>query len=158
MEIVVRRLKSDELYHHGVKGQNWGERHGPPYPLDSNSSKQAKRKRRAAMKAAKKQSKRDKKKAEEIKKQQEEIKKAIAEGDRALVNKYKREMSNEELEKAIKRLDLMDKIADVNSRIGQRRLREAREYIGAAKDITLVTTNIDKLARPERYKKSKNNS
>ena len=22
-----------ELYHHGIKGQRWGERHGPPYPL-----------------------------------------------------------------------------------------------------------------------------
>lgn len=22
-----------ELYHHGVKGQKWGERNGPPYPL-----------------------------------------------------------------------------------------------------------------------------
>lgn len=24
-----------ELYHHGIKGQKWGERNGPPYPLDS---------------------------------------------------------------------------------------------------------------------------
>lgn len=23
-----------ELYHHGIKGQQWGVRHGPPYPLD----------------------------------------------------------------------------------------------------------------------------
>lgn len=25
----------DELYHHGIKGQKWGVRNGPPYPLDS---------------------------------------------------------------------------------------------------------------------------
>lgn len=25
------------LYHHGVKGQKWGVRHGPPYPIDSSS-------------------------------------------------------------------------------------------------------------------------
>lgn len=24
----------NELYHHGIKGQQWGVRHGPPYPLD----------------------------------------------------------------------------------------------------------------------------
>lgn len=24
---------SDELYHHGIKGQRWGRRNGPPYPL-----------------------------------------------------------------------------------------------------------------------------
>lgn len=23
-----------ELYHHGIKGQKWGKRNGPPYPLD----------------------------------------------------------------------------------------------------------------------------
>ena len=26
----------DELYHHGVKGQKWGVRNGPPYPLDAS--------------------------------------------------------------------------------------------------------------------------
>lgn len=23
-----------ELYHHGIKGQKWGVRNGPPYPLE----------------------------------------------------------------------------------------------------------------------------
>ena len=27
---------SDYLEHHGIKGQEWGVRHGPPYPLDKN--------------------------------------------------------------------------------------------------------------------------
>lgn len=37
-----RWLESDHLEHHGVKGQEWGKRNGPPYPLDrsvSNGSK-----------------------------------------------------------------------------------------------------------------------
>lgn len=33
-----RWLESDYLEHHGVKGQKWGERNGPPYPLDSSKS------------------------------------------------------------------------------------------------------------------------
>lgn len=33
-----RWLSSDELYHHGVKGQEWGKRNGPPYPLDRSKS------------------------------------------------------------------------------------------------------------------------
>ena len=34
----VRYLKSDELRHHGVDGQKWGVKNGPPYPLDSSVS------------------------------------------------------------------------------------------------------------------------
>ena len=27
---------TDELKHHGIKGQKWGVRNGPPYPLDKS--------------------------------------------------------------------------------------------------------------------------
>lgn len=33
-----RWLSKDYLAHHGVKGQKWGEKNGPPYPLDSSKS------------------------------------------------------------------------------------------------------------------------
>lgn len=36
--MLVRQLPSNELYHHGVQGQKWGVKHGPPYPLDSSVS------------------------------------------------------------------------------------------------------------------------
>lgn len=29
---------SYELYHHGIRGQHWGVRHGPPYPLKGGSA------------------------------------------------------------------------------------------------------------------------
>lgn len=31
-------MLNNELYHHGIKGQKWGVRNGPPYPLESYKS------------------------------------------------------------------------------------------------------------------------
>jgi hypothetical protein len=42
-------IREDELYHHGIKGQKWGVRHGPPYPLKSGGNNQQKKKRLLAI-------------------------------------------------------------------------------------------------------------
>ena len=31
---IINKPPLDELYHHGIKGQKWGVKNGPPYPLD----------------------------------------------------------------------------------------------------------------------------
>ena len=36
MEFKVTR--NNELYHHGIKGQAWGVRNGPPYPLERHDN------------------------------------------------------------------------------------------------------------------------
>lgn len=33
-------LMDNTLAHHGIKGQEWGKRNGPPYPLDSEGKKE----------------------------------------------------------------------------------------------------------------------
>ena len=35
---VVFKPSLDELYHHGILGQKWGVRNGPPYPLKQHSA------------------------------------------------------------------------------------------------------------------------
>ena len=34
LRYLVGQEKEDYLMHHGIKGQKWGVRNGPPYPLD----------------------------------------------------------------------------------------------------------------------------
>ena len=38
------------LCHHGIEGQRWGQRNGPPYPLDKKRSKEITRIHKAKMK------------------------------------------------------------------------------------------------------------
>ena len=41
----VRKLDSEnEIYHHGIKGQKWGKKNGPPYPLGASDHSSAERK------------------------------------------------------------------------------------------------------------------
>ena len=43
MKFYVKRIPvfNDELQHHGIDGQKWGVRNGPPYPLDRNSKSES---------------------------------------------------------------------------------------------------------------------
>lgn len=38
-ELMHSMVEENFLSHHGIIGQKWGKRHGPPYPLDSKISK-----------------------------------------------------------------------------------------------------------------------
>ena len=40
MEAWKLELYRNELYHHGIKGQQWGVNNGPPYPLDAKTHRQ----------------------------------------------------------------------------------------------------------------------
>lgn len=47
-------ILSDELSHHGILGQHWGKRNGPPYPLEK-SSMSSEEKRKNDLKSLKRQ-------------------------------------------------------------------------------------------------------
>ena len=40
----VRPVQPDEIYHHGVLGQKWGKKNGPPYPLGASDHSASERK------------------------------------------------------------------------------------------------------------------
>lgn len=43
--IIMWIYETTELYHHGIKGQKWGEKNGPPYPLGKSQMSYAEKKR-----------------------------------------------------------------------------------------------------------------
>lgn len=102
----VRRLGSmSELYHHGIKGQEWGVQNGPPYPLNSGSSSSKKKKKFGSKKA---------KDTIDTSKElsPEDKEKVIRSGNVKLVKSASPQLTNNELERAIKRIELNEKLSD----------------------------------------------
>lgn len=56
----------DELTHHGIKGQHWGVRNGPPYPLSGGVVKQLRERRRAYLKSPNPNSEHNKKHVDSV--------------------------------------------------------------------------------------------
>lgn len=106
------------LYHHGILGQKWGRKNGPPYPLDSAVSTGKRLKadvvnkvRIAAGKIkehnAKQAEIRAAKKEEKARQQEEAEKKRVIEsGDYETVNAYKTKLTTDELREAATRVQL----------------------------------------------------
>lgn len=79
MEILDRDYIEYEefLEHHGVDGQKWGVTHGPPYPLDKNAARQARKKEKAEKRKQRERFKRLKKARKVRAKNQAAKKKAV---------------------------------------------------------------------------------
>ncbi len=121
-----------ELYHHGILGQRWGERNGPPYPLRGGmhadlemgrakkkvgtlsgyfKDKKLKKQRAAALEKARATRAANIKRAEEEKTRAEQKEKVLSSGSASDLMQYKGELSADEIRRAIDRIDMERKLA-----------------------------------------------
>ncbi|MBO7365216.1 MAG: hypothetical protein J6U28_00775 [Bacteroidales bacterium] len=137
----------EELYHHGVLGQSWGRRHGPPYPLDGVDKKiaraEAKRKRererrlkklqRAAKKARKLKKKQEKQEADTLKKKQ----KLVKSGDMDKIRKNADLFNNDELQYILERDAMKRGLGGEKERTADEKFDLAMKRMGQIADIAV---------------------
>lgn len=116
-------FESNYLMHHGILGQKWGSKNGPPYPLDEGDHSAREKKAgwmKSLAKAAKdhkvkKQRKKALKKAQEARKEQlaekkkekafaKDKEKILRSGDPALIMKYRKQLTDNEIQSALNRV------------------------------------------------------
>lgn len=109
--MVVKRLPDNELCHHGIIGQKWGVRR---FQNNDGTLTNEGRKRKGLVQTIK-----DKRKAkmlrearERKKAEREEKEEIIRSGDRALIRKNKKRLTDEELARAIARVNMNDSLSD----------------------------------------------
>lgn len=143
----VRRVTSSELTHHGKDGQKWGVMHGPPYPLDKNATVQAKKKKKSLMTKIK-----DKRKGKQLQKakaakkaEREEKERIINSGDSNQVKKIAHKLTDEELNRALNKIELTSKLSEYSSSgPGYKKTKTGMDYV---QDAAKVAQAIDSFAK-----------
>ena len=158
----------EELYHHGIRGQKWGERNGPPYPLGSGDHSAAEEKagwrkslenwdyNRRKKKLSKYSEKRNNniKKADRINEDVGKIDKKIAKGSKGLLSSR---MTTAELNKLkAQRGELSEKAASLREEANSMIDKGAKEYeklINKYEDRVLTDDDLKKTG--DEFKKMK---
>lgn len=130
---------TNELYHHGILGQRWGHKNGPPYPLDSSdhspeekkAMRKAARAERSAARKQKKQVKHEIKAQKKAEKAEAERQKVLREGSLKDIRKYKGKISNAEYQDIFKRLENEERLDNFDK---QKKVNAATK-IKAAKSV-----------------------
>lgn len=128
-------FESNYLAHHGILGQKWGHKNGPPYPLDANDHSSSEKKAGWMKSLAEKHKANKKKRIQkknlekarktrainlqkeaERKQYEEEKQKALKSGKASDILKYKGDLTNQELQSAIARLDWEKRLGEMSSK------------------------------------------
>ena len=139
-----------ELMHHGIKGQKWGDKNGPPYPLDKKEHmqvissskkkkkiadgkdpKEAKRMKRKERKAWRVQRKQFKKNAKKLEADKKETKKFLRNQEKLNKKMQKQEKFNKKVEARLakERLERENKFRKGNENVGKLTDAEIQERI-----------------------------
>lgn len=120
MEVLsVANIHYGYLVHHGIKDQKWGERNGPPYPLDySQMSRKEKRHIRRNLHKIRKAETAKRKEEEEAAKKEKEKQEAILKGDYKYAQKHVDELSNKDIEDLMNRKQRLDRLNSVDDSSG----------------------------------------
>ena len=111
--MIVRRLPDSELelYHHGIKGQRWGVRR-----FQKSDGSSSSKRRRGIIEQISINRRMKKLRKAKTKKQAEKAKREaiINSGNRKAVKKIQKQLTNEELDRAIKRIEFNQKLNSVD--------------------------------------------
>ena len=149
-------FESHYLAHHGILGQKWGHRNGPPYPLGASDHSPSEKK--AGWRASLKQKQIDKKRKKQRQEALEKARKARAEkarqerleteynakktqvlrsGKASEVMRYKGQMDNKELSDALNRIrweSELSKIAAAEQKSNFDKIDEMMDKVGTMKN------------------------
>lgn len=112
----VLKHSDDFLAHHGILGQKWGHRNGPPYPLNSGAHSAAEKKagwRKSFKNKADSIKQKTKEKLEEKKKKKKEELHKKHMSDPATMYRYKDEFTIEEIDAAVRRFGAEKRLKDI---------------------------------------------
>lgn len=147
------------LAHHGIDGQKWGQRNGPPYPLLRNAAGQLRAKAQAKRKA--RTEAKVKKVAEEKIKQHEAMKKYLRENPEKLY-KHKNDLTKEEVDEIMKQIEWDRRVKDISAAEHQRNMEKMTKGLNTVANVTsdawrIYNNFVNVRKALEERKKKKNN-
>ena len=152
-------MNENYLAHHGIDGQKWGQRNGPPYPLLRNAAGQLKAKAQAKRKAQTEA--KAKKAAEEKVKQHEAMKKYLRENPEKLY-KHKNDLTKEEVDEIMKQIEWDRRVKDISAAEHQRNMEKMTKGLNTVANVTsdawrIYNNFVNVRKALEERKKKKNN-